>query len=160
MGCQISPPPEQICLSLLSPSFHCLLPFSTCLHELSKHTSGMSREPHPSRDGFAEPNLGFGQPFDEPRRQSLLVHAASPTALLGVSCSQGWSQAKQPRWSLSAWDLLATGPGPHLCCARHCRTSMSPKGTRDLQHSSLLLHATTTGASEQITMSTYHHNQK
>lgn len=57
MGCQISPPPEQICLSLLSPSFHCLLPFSTCLHELSKHTSGMSREPHPSAAGMDLQNL-------------------------------------------------------------------------------------------------------
>lgn len=56
MLCQISPNPEQICLSLFSPNFHCLLPFSTRLHELPKQIFVLSRKTHPPaiRMGFQE----------------------------------------------------------------------------------------------------------
>lgn len=162
MDCQISPIPEQICLSLLSLRFHYLLPFSICSDELSNHIFAEQKTPSQcSMDRFSkEHSLGF-----DGQRQSLTIYAKStryswrfterfhcsekplrfyflnsgsitvitlsPSCCLlalshlltsasialphtspapdWISCSRGWSQARQPWWSLSAQDLPAAG---------------------------------------------------
>lgn len=73
MDCQISPIPEQICLSFLSLRFHYFLPFSIWSDELSKHVFAEQKTPSQcSMERFSqEPNLGF----DEQRRWSQTAHA-------------------------------------------------------------------------------------
>lgn len=93
---------------------------------------------------------------------SLLLSATlpCPTPLLlpPISCSQGWSQGRQPWWSLSAQDLPAAGleslrgwRGPVAEAVQALRSLSVPRASRDLQHCPLQPRRAAAGVSVQMT---------
>lgn len=111
MDYQISPIPQQICLSLLSLRFHYLLPFSIWSDELSKHIFAEQKTPSQcSMDRFPkEPSFGF----DEQRRQSLTVHAESTRCSWRFTNRFHFSEKPLRFYFLNSGSITATSLSPH-----------------------------------------------